>query len=87
MLKAVSAHYVMHAAERVALYEEQRQVVAEIVDAYRADPSRLDADLRADLEAAPDDGAALRVVIDQVASLTDVRALEVHRRWCRRATR
>ncbi len=87
VLKAVSAHYVMHAAERVALYEEQRQVVAEIVDAYRADPSRLDADLRADLEAAPDDGAALRVVIDQVASLTDVRALEVHRRWCRRPTR
>ncbi|PKW28221.1 deoxyguanosinetriphosphate triphosphohydrolase [Phycicoccus duodecadis] len=84
VLKAVSAHYVMHAAERVALYETQRQVVAELVAAFQADPARLDPDLRADLDAAGDDGAALRVVVDQVASLTDVRALELHRRWCRR---
>ncbi len=84
VLKAVAAHYVMHAAERVALYETQREVVAELVAAYEADPRRLDADLRADRDAAPDDAAALRVVIDQVASLTDVRALELHRRWCRR---
>ncbi len=87
VLKAVAAHYVMHAAERVALYEAQREVVAELVAAYDSDPTRLDPDLRADHAAAPDDAAALRVVIDQVASLTDVRALELHRRWCRRATR
>ncbi len=84
VLKAVAAHYVMLAAERVAVYEAQREVVAELVAAYEADPSRLDLDLRADLEAAPDDGAALRVVVDQVASLTDVRALALHRDWCRR---
>ncbi|QIM21136.1 deoxyguanosinetriphosphate triphosphohydrolase [Phycicoccus sp. HDW14] len=84
VLKAVAAHYVMLAAERVAVYEEQREVVAELVAAYEADPTRLDADLRADHDAAPDDGAALRVVVDQVASLTDVRALALHRAWCRR---
>ena len=87
VLKAVAAHYVMHAAERVALYEAQREVVAELVAAYRSDPTRLDPDLLVDHAAAPDDAAALRVVVDQVASLTDVRALELHRRWCRRATR
>ncbi|MGG5258626.1 deoxyguanosinetriphosphate triphosphohydrolase [Phycicoccus avicenniae] len=83
VLKAVAAHFVMLAAERVAVYEAQREVVAELVAAYEADPARLDRDLRADHDAAPDDGAALRVVVDQVASLTDVRALELHRRWCR----
>ena len=83
VLKAVAAHHVMLAAERVALYEDQRQVVAELVAMYSGDPSRLDPALRADHEAAQDGAAALRVVVDQVASLTDVRALELHRRWCR----
>ncbi|HET7760840.1 MAG TPA: deoxyguanosinetriphosphate triphosphohydrolase [Phycicoccus sp.] len=86
VLKAVAAHYVMHAAERVALYEAQREVVAELVAAYEADPARLDPDLRADWDRAPGDEAALRVVVDQVASLTDVRALDLHRRWCRPVT-
>lgn len=86
VLKAVAAHYVMYAAERVQIYESQREVVAELVDAYRTDPSRLDPDLRADHEAAGSDAEALRVLVDQVASLTDVRALTLHRRWCRPAT-
>ena len=34
----------------------------------------LDPDLRADFEAADDDAARLRVVVDQVASLTDISA-------------
>ncbi len=56
VLKAVAAHFVMHAAERVVVYEQQREVVAGLVAAYEADPGRLDPDLRADLAAAPDDG-------------------------------
>ncbi|MGL5908616.1 MAG: deoxyguanosinetriphosphate triphosphohydrolase [Phycicoccus sp.] len=83
VLKAVAAHYVMFAAERAEVYERQREVVAGLVAAYAADPARLDPALRRDLEQAPDDAAARRVVIDQVASLTDVRALELHTRWCR----
>ncbi|GAA4124465.1 deoxyguanosinetriphosphate triphosphohydrolase [Knoellia locipacati] len=82
VLKAVAAHFVMNAAERVELMAGEREVIADLVGAYRKDPTRLDADLLADHEAAPDDGAALRVVVDQVASLTDVRALDLHRRWC-----
>jgi dGTPase len=86
VLKAVAAHYVMYAAERVALHARQREVVAELVAAYEADPGRLDPDLRRDWELASGDTAALRVLVDQVASLTDVRALTLHRRWCRPGT-
>ncbi len=83
VLKAVAAHFVMLAAERATLYESQREVLAELVAAYDSDPTRLDPDLRGDWDAADGDGPALRVVVDQVASLTDVRALALHRRWCR----
>ena len=82
VLKAVAAHYVMDAAERVEIYVRQREVIDALVAAYLADPARLDPDLRADWEAAEGDAAALRVVVDQVASLTDVRALTLHTRWC-----
>ena len=58
-------------------------LVAELVAAYDADPARLDPDLRRDWEAADGDAPALRVLVDQVASLTDVRAMALHRRWCR----
>ena len=37
--------------------------------------------------AAPDDAARLRVVIDQVASLTDPAAVAWHTRLCRRQRR
>ena len=76
MLKAVAAHYVMHAAERrSALHVRQREVVAELVAAYsRPTRSRLDPDLRRDWDdAAPTTPRALRVVVDQVA-VTDRRA-------------
>jgi dGTPase len=83
VLKAVAAHFVMFADERVELMAGQRDIVRDLVEAYRADPGRLDPDLRADHESAGSAAAALRVVVDQVASLTDVRALDLHARWCR----
>ncbi|KQU66341.1 deoxyguanosinetriphosphate triphosphohydrolase [Phycicoccus sp. Root101] len=83
VLKAVAAHFVMHAQERVTVMAGQRQVVRSLVEAYQADPpGRLDPDLLADWKAADSDAAALRVLVDQVASLTDVRALALHQRWC-----
>jgi len=82
VLKAVAAHYVMLAAERAVLYESQREMLAALVAAYEADPTRLDPDLRGDWDRADGDAGALRVIVDQVASLTDVRALALHRRWC-----
>jgi dGTPase len=43
-------------------------------------PEAFDPALRGDLAAAEGDGARLRVVVDQVASMTDVSAVERHRR-------
>ena len=79
VLKAVAAHYVMRAESRTALYADQREVVADLVGWFAEAPEdRLDPDLLPDLAAAPDDRARLRVVVDQVASLTDARALALH---------
>lgn len=81
VLKATAAHFVMNAVERVQVQAGEREIIGDLVAAYREDPTRLDPELRADHEAAADDGEALRVVVDQVASLTDVRALHLHRLW------
>jgi dGTPase len=83
VLKAVAAHFVMNTEERVPVMADQRRVVHDLVEACLQDPAgRLDPDLLGDWKAADSDAAALRVVVDQVASLTDVRALVLHRRWC-----
>jgi dGTPase len=81
VLKAVAAHFVMHSDDRRQVQVGERTVIATLVAAYAADPGRLDLDLRADHDAAVDDAGALRVVIDQVASLTDGRALALARHW------
>jgi dGTPase len=82
VLKAVAAHFVMNAQERVPVMADQRRVVHDLVAAYLEDaPTRLDPDLLEDWKAAGSDAEALRVVVDQVASLTDVRAQQLHRRW------
>jgi dGTPase len=77
VLKAVAAHFVMFADERVSVMVRQREVVAELAGAYWSDPGRLDPDLRADFDGAGSDEERLRVVVDQVASLTDARALSL----------
>ena len=67
----------------VLFAESREQVVADLATWFAADPeARVDADLRPDLAAAQDDSARLRVVVDQVASLTDVRALALHGAHC-----
>ncbi len=82
VLKAVAAHFVMLADERRSLMERQRRVVQDLVDSYVGSPETLDPLHRHDFAAAPDDASRLRVVIDQVASLSDPRALALHRERC-----
>ena len=83
VLKAVAAHFVMSGPERQLVMSDQREVVRELVQAVLDKPhERLDPLYRADFEAATDDAAALRAVIDQVASWTDARAQLLHRQWC-----
>jgi len=83
VLKGTAAHFLMYTDERLSLMVDQRTQIQELVGAYRAEPlARLDPLHRGDFLAAADDGAALRVVIDQVASLSDPRAKVLHASWC-----
>jgi dGTPase len=81
LLKAVTAHYVMARADLLAIHEQQRQTVTELVAAVadRA-PDALSPALRPAWSAASSDAAKLRVVVDQVASLTDNSARSWHMR-------
>ena len=87
VLKGIAAHYVMQADDRVALMTRQRELVSELVEALLAHaPASLDRAFADDWEAAPDDAARLRVVIDQVASLTDASAVTWHDRLVRQGS-
>ena len=82
-LKGVAAHFVIRADDRLAAMERQRELLAELVEAVGAGaPHTLEPAFRADRAAARDDAAALRVVVDQVASLTDASAVAWHARLC-----
>jgi dGTPase len=79
VLKGIAAHYVMRADDRVAVMSRQRELVAELVSGLAARGSDgLDPLFADDWRAAPDDAARRRVVIDQVASLTDASAVARH---------
>jgi dGTPase len=79
VLKAVAAHYVMQTPDRLATMERQRELLAELVAAVAAGaPAVLDRPFADDWSAASDDAARLRVVLDQVASLTDPSAVARH---------
>ena len=83
VLKGTAAHFVMFTDERRSLMGGQRTQIHELVDAYRAQPeARLDPLHRGDFLGAAGDGAALRVIIAQVASLSDPRAKVLHQGWC-----
>ncbi|MGZ4490020.1 MAG: deoxyguanosinetriphosphate triphosphohydrolase [Nocardioidaceae bacterium] len=80
-LKGLAAHFVMQADDRVAVLERQREVVTELVSLLRLrGPGELQPAYRADFEAAGSDAQRLRVIVDQVASLTDASAVAWHAR-------
>ncbi len=80
LLKGVAAHYVMGRASHGRTQALQREIVAELAGALGAGaPDLLDPVFRGFHAEAPDDRARLRVIIDQVASLTDTVALAWHR--------
>ena len=82
LLKAVAAHYVMFTDERRAVMGRQEEVIRTLVAAFLEHPERLDADLADDHATAVDDAERLRVVVDQVAALTDGRAVTLARSLC-----
>ena len=79
LLKAISAFYLIQAPEAQARYAKQRQVINELVEMIlQAGPSVLDTVFLNAWHDAPEN--RLRVVIDQVASLTDPAAYSLHAR-------
>ncbi|CAO5169104.1 Deoxyguanosinetriphosphate triphosphohydrolase-like protein [Frankia sp. AiPs1] len=78
-LKGVTAWYVMERPGVHARRARQRELVVELVELLRAGaPRTLDPGLRPAFEAALDDAGRLRVIIDQVARLTDASAVRRH---------
>ncbi len=72
----------MQRAEQEALRADQRIVVAELAEALVARaPDGLEPQFRAAYDKAPDDRARKRVVVDQIASLTDASARALHARF------
>jgi dGTPase len=81
VLKAAALRWVMSDPARLAVQEQQRDLVTELVERLVASaPRALDPSFVPAWEAACDDAARLRVVVDQVAVLTDAGA----ERWCAR---
>lgn len=86
VLKAVADRYVMQRAEQELLRADQRVVVAELAEALTARaPEVLDPQFRALFDQAADDRARKRVIVDQIASLTDASARSLHLRLTTRS--
>ncbi len=84
LLKGVTAYYVMGRAGAAAAQAREREMLTELA-AVLADgaPRMLDPMFRPAFESAGSDSGRLRVVVDQVASLTDTSAAAWHARLCR----
>jgi dGTPase len=83
LLKGITAHYVMTRAGVIAAQARERELLAELAFAIeRSAPQTLDPLLRPSWAAAGTDAERRRVVIDQVASLTDTSAIAWHHRLC-----
>jgi dGTPase len=81
VLKGIVAAFVMTSDDRQPIYLRQREVLTGLADAlWQAGPSELDRGFAADWASADDDAARRRVVVDQVASLTDQSAMAWHDR-------
>jgi dGTPase len=79
VLKGIVAANVMSTNARQPLYTQQRETLVELADAlFLAGPVGLDVGFASDWDAAADDANRKRVVVDQVASLTDQSATRWH---------
>ncbi|HEY7488878.1 MAG TPA: deoxyguanosinetriphosphate triphosphohydrolase [Streptosporangiaceae bacterium] len=79
LLKGVAAHYVLGRASHGKIQARQREVITEVVQRLAAGaPGTLEPVFRDAFQAATSDTARLRVIVDQVASLTDTSAIAWH---------
>jgi dGTPase len=83
LLKGITARYVMARDGAAAAQARERELLAELAHAVeRGAPQTLDPLFRPAWDQAGSDAARRRVVIDQVASLTDTSAIAWHHRLC-----
>jgi dGTPase len=83
LLKGVTAQYVMTRAGAAQTQARERELIAELAAAVLARaPGALDLVFRPAYSAAGSDQDRLRVVVDQIASLTDTSAIAWHGRLC-----
>ena len=79
VLKSIATYYVINAAASQERYADQQIVIKELVDMVLAQaPASLDSFFLDDWARASTDSEKLRVVVDQVASLTDPGAYALH---------
>jgi dGTPase len=84
LLKGVTAYYVMSRDGAAQMQARERELIMELAAAVRIGaPGTVDPALRPAYEAATTDAGRLRVVVDQVATLTDTSAVAWHARLCR----
>jgi dGTPase len=83
LLKAMAAHYVMSRRGAAAQQARERDLITELADAVvRGAPATLDPVYQPAWDGAAGDEQRHRVIIDQLASLTDTSALAWHKRLC-----
>jgi len=85
LLKSMAGHYVINADTSQIRYGEQQKLLTELVEAILASaPATLEGFFLQDWQRAENDQQRVRVVIDQVASLTDPGAILLHNRLINR---
>ena len=79
-LKAIAGHYLINAAHSQDRYAKQQVIISELVEMLLDNPSELDSFFQKPWAEAGEMNAKMRVIIDQVAALTDPGAYALHAR-------
>jgi dGTPase len=79
-LKSLAGHYLINAAHSQERYAKQQVIIGELVEMLLKYPHELDSFFKKPWDEASDETAKMRVIIDQVAALTDPGAYALHAR-------
>ncbi|MFT4246296.1 MAG: deoxyguanosinetriphosphate triphosphohydrolase [Micrococcaceae bacterium] len=83
VLKGITTSFVMVKEDSKPVYKEQRKILKELVEVFcDTVEQHLEQQFKENYQVANDEKQAKRVVIDQVASLTDWSAIHLHQKLC-----
>ena len=81
LLKAISGFYIINSEKSAARYDAEQNLLNELVEVVkRGAPGTLESFFIQEWERASDEAGKMRVVIDQIASLTDPGAIALHKK-------